>query len=433
MYMMKMISISFFLSISTLCFSCSKKGLVAGRKVVAKEKGAGTLLANDPFRSWLTSIPAIVNTISVVNSGSGASAITTKKFRFSARGGVDTVYAIMAYPQQAGTYPGILMLHGGGSNAEGMLTNVQSFAARGYVTLSIDQPGICGTNNTPNSTGPWKSKPGGEGPRFVVTPAPDASTLADAGIANLQAFNLLRSQSNVNPAKMGIMGSSWGGYSTTLLSGLLGNKVTAAYSHFGCGYYDKGSFWTNIISALSADNRNTWLANFDAGRRAANMSAAYFIESPSNDTYFWPEAVRATMDASASATKNLVIAPNLNHVNTASSGTMKNVYFDYYLKNTGAPFGKIAISGVTALANGGQQITMEVVLPAGVQVSSVKLYYSEPAASWQVRNWVAIDAVLISGSTYQALMPATVAAKHPDFYAYLTDSRTIVTSSYMQK
>lgn len=389
--------------------------------------------AQDPFTAYLNSIPVISNTISVVNSGSGDAAITTKKFTFSSRDGVNTVYGIMCYPQQAGTYPGILMLHGGGSNAEGMLGYAQSFAARGYVTLTIDQPGICGTGKTPYSSGPWKEKPGGEGPRFVVTPTPGASTLADAGIANLQAFNLLRSQPNVNPARMGIMGSSWGGYGTTLLSGLLGDKVTAAYAHFGCGYYDKGSFWTNIIQGLSAHDREVWLATFDAGRRAGNMRAAYFIESPSNDTYFWPEAVRATIDASGSNVKNLVITPNLNHVIAANSDLMKNSYFDYYLKNTGSPFGKITISSVVALADGSKRVTMHVSLPEGVNAAAVKLYYSEPAASWQVRKWTGIDAAASGNSTFTAFIPAEVTAHNPDFYAYMTDSRTITVSSYMRK
>lgn len=389
--------------------------------------------AQDPFTAYLSSIPAIVSTISVVNSGSGTAAITTKKFNFSSRDGVNTVYGIMCYPQQAGTYPGILMLHGGGSNAEGMLGYAQSFAARGYVTLTIDQPGICGTGKTPYSSGPWKGKPAGEGPRFVVTPTPAASTLADAGIANLQAFNLLRSQPNVNPARMGIMGSSWGGYGTTLLSGLLGDKVTAAYAHFGCGYYDKGSFWTNIIQGLSAHDRQVWLKAFDAGRRAGNMRAAYFIESPSNDTYFWPEAVRATIDASGSEVKNLVITPNLNHVIAANSDVMKNSYFDYYLKNTGSPFGKITISNVAVQADGSQRITMHVSLPEGVNAAAVKLYYSEPAASWQVRKWTGTDAAASGNNTFTAVIPAAVAARNPDFYAYMTDSRNISVSGYIRK
>ena len=432
---MKKVKFLGFILLTSLTLSCSKKNIGEDVSLASPKSRSNNVIsfANDPFAAYLNSVPTILSTISTVNSGAGSAAITTKKLTFSSRGGVNVVYGVMAYPQAPGTYPGIIVLHGGGSNAEGVLGTVQSLAARGYVTFSIDQPGICGTGNTPNSSGPWKSKPAGEGPRFVVTPTAGESTLADAGIANLQAFNLLASQANVIPTKMGITGTSWGGYSTTLLSGLLGTRVLAAYSNFGCGYYDSGSFWTNIINGLSPSDKSEWLLNFDAGRRAANLSAAYFIESPSNDTYFWPEAVRGTLDAISATNKNLVITPNLNHVTSASHGTMKNLFFDYYLKNTGSPFGKITITGAVTQGNGTQVVTMAANLPAGVSVSSVKLYYSDPSVNWQNRNWIGINATLVSGSTYTATIPATVVANNSDFYAHMEDSRTVLVSSYMQK
>jgi dienelactone hydrolase len=415
---------------------CSKKNLEKPADAITQKNGNDSRLTvldvQDPFSTYLTSVPTIFTTISTTNSGSGSSAITTKRFTFKSRGGVNTVFAIMAYPQQTGTYPAVMCLHGGGSNAEGMLGQIQSLAATGYVTISIDQPGICGTGNTPNSSGPWKSKPAGEGPRFDVSSGAQGSTLADAGIANLEAFNFLGAQSNVNTAKMGILGTSWGGYSTTLLSGLLGTRIVAAYAQFGCGYYDKGSFWTNIINGLSAADKNVWLTYLDAGRRAPNLKAAYFNESPSNDTYFWPEAIKSTQDA-ITGTKNLVITPNLNHTATASSGTMKQLYFDYYLKGTGSAFGKVTITGTTTQGDGSLKVTVNVAMPSGITATSVQLYYSEPTATWQTRTWIGVNATLVSGTSYSAVIPATSVTKNADFYGYAQDSRTVVVSSYMQK
>src|SRR5882724_5438568 len=109
--------------------------------------------AQDPFTAFLNSTPTIVSNISTVNSGSGSSAITTKRFTFSSRNGTNIVFTILAYPQNAGVYPGIMWLHGGGSDAEAMAGNVATFAARGYVCMAIDQPSIAGTDNTPYSSG----------------------------------------------------------------------------------------------------------------------------------------------------------------------------------------------------------------------------------------------------------------------------------------
>ncbi|MXV17230.1 RICIN domain-containing protein [Hufsiella ginkgonis] len=426
-------AILFLCFVTMIVTGCSEKPLVTDPEVLLPgNKNKLTTLATDPFAAYLTSTPAIFSTISTTNSGSGASAITVKRFTFKSRGGVNTVFGIMAYPQQAGTYPGILLLHGGGGNAETMAGYAQTFAARGYVTLAVDLPGICGTGNTPNSSGPWKSKPAGEGPRFVVTPTPDESTLADAEIAGLEGFNLLAAQTTVNSARMGIYGISWGGYSTTMLSGLLGSRVTASYAQYGCGFYDRGSFWTGIINGLSPADRNTWLTYFDAGRRAGNLRAAYFIEAPTNDTYFWPPAVTATLNA-ITVTKNQVFTPNLNHAATANAATMRNIYFDHYLKAAGVPFGSIKITGVTTQADGSRLVTMNATMPAGVSVSSAQLYYSEPTTTWQNRAWVAVNASLVSGTTYSAVVPSSSAAKGSDFYAYCQDSRGVVVSSTMQR
>jgi dienelactone hydrolase len=388
--------------------------------------------AQDPFTTYLNTVPTVIQTISTTNSGSGSTAITVKRFTFSAKDGVDTVFAIMAYPQTAGVYPGIMFNHGGGGNAETQAGNVQTFAARGYVTITLDLPSIAGTTNTPNSKGPWKSAPAGEGPRLNVTGGAQNSTLCDAVVAGLEAFNYLRSQSNVDANSMAISGSSWGGYMTTMLSGLLGNKVKAAYSVYGCGYYDAGSFWSSMIAAMSTADRNVWLTYLDAGRRASNMTAPYFIEEPSNDTYFWPEAVAGTFNA-ISGTKNRVCMANRNHTSISASGTMKQIYMDYYLKGTGSPFGYVNFSSSVPQTDGSLQVNMNVSLPAEVSVDSVKVYYSVPTATWQTRTWIAIDASLVSGTAYRATLPASLVSQGVNYYGALVDSRTVQTSSAMYK
>ena len=423
-----------YIFISLLLSSCVKNlsGTTGsqGNKLPATGLAASPLLANDPFAPYLDSVPTVLTTISSTNSGSGVTAITTRRFTFSSKNGVNTVYAIMAYPQAAGVYPAILFNHGGGGNAETQLGNVNGYAAMGYVTLAIDQPGIAGTGNTPNSSGPWKSAAPGEGPRLNVTGGPQNSTLFDAGVAGLQAFNYLAKQSNVNAGRMGISGTSWGGYMTTMLSGMLGSRVKAAYSIFGCGYYDAGSFWSSMIAALSPADQVTWETYLDAGRRAPGMTAPYFIEEPSNDTYFWPEAVTATLNA-IPGTKDHVIMPNLNHMELTAAGTMKQLYMAYYLKGTGSPFSSINITGTTKQADGSLLITMNASLPASISVSSVQLYYSVPTANWQTRNWQSLPAVAISGTTYQAMIPASLVDSNVNYYGYLVDSRTVTTSTAM--
>lgn len=375
--------------------------------------------SQDPFRAYLSSVPPITRVISDTLTGQGADAIVTRKITFSSRDGANTVYAVMAFPAGGGKYPGMLFLHGGGSRAEDMLGRVQDYARRGYVALAPDLPGICGNDKTPHSSGPWKSRPGGEAPRFDLSSGPQSSTLADAITAGLEAFNLLRSRPGVDKSRMGITGFSWGGYSTTMLSGLLGNKVQAAYAVFGCGFYELGSFWKEIIAKLPEADRKTWLRYFDAGRRAQHIKAPFFTEAASNDTYFWPEAVTATQSR-IKGEKNLVWSPNINHRQIQGGGKMQELYFDYYLKGKGRPFGHVK----AAVKNGNAEITVR--LPEGVAADSVILYYSDASVKWQQRKWTAVPAQR-AGERYVAALPEG----RINWFAYVRDSRGVAVASGM--
>lgn len=384
----------------------------------------------DPFHVYLTSTPQIKQVLSEEQTGSGKSAITTKKFSFTSAVNGNTVYAIMAQPQEKGKYPALLILHGGGSKAEDVAHHVEEYARRGYVAICFDMPGICNAQKTPHSDGPWKSRPNGEGPRFDLSTGLQHSTLLDAEVAGIEAFNLIRSQPNVDTGNIGITGFSWGGYSTTFLAGILGSQIKAAYSVFGCGYYEKGSFWSKLIADLPEAVRNSWLKYFDAGRRASGIKAPYFVEASSNDTFFWPEAVSATLET-IKAEKNHVWDPNFNHKQMPAGPTMQKIYFDYYLKGIGQPFGSINVVKEKMQTNGSKQVILSVKMPKTISVTSVELYYSESNKSWQERTWVPLKAVMQSGNDYMVTIPANLLKKPLDYYAYAVDNRTVAVASDM--
>jgi cephalosporin-C deacetylase-like acetyl esterase len=394
---------------------------------------AFTIFGQDPLKLFLTNIPTVSQVISITDSGTGTAAISTKRFTFKSKNGINTIYAIMAYPKAAGVYPGILMYHGGGGTAEGLVSNLQIYAASGYVTMALDEPGIASIANSSSfSTGPWKSVVSGEGPKLNVVGGVQNSTLYDAIIGSIEAFNLLSSQPNVNVQKMAVTGSSWGGYLTTFTAGLLGSRVKAAYSTWGCGFYETGSFWSGFIAQMPSHYKSDWLTYLDAGRRANDITAPYFIDQATNDTYFWPEAVSATLNA-ITGTKNHVTMANLNHATLSSSATMKQLYMNYYLKGVGSLFGKINVISSDIQLDGSLKVNMNVSLPVGVSLSSVKLYYSVPTLTWQTRNWIEIQATLVNGNNYQAILPASLVNQEVNYYANMIDTRQIQTSSALYR
>lgn len=394
---------------------------------------AFTIFGQDPLKLFLSNIPTVSQVISITDSGTGTAAISTKRFTFKSKNDINTIYAIMAYPKAAGVYPGILMYHGGGGTAEGLVSNLQTYAALGYVTMALDEPGIASTANSSSfSTGPWKSVVSGEGPKLNVVGGVQNSTLYDAIIGSIEAFNLLSSQPNVNVQKMAVTGSSWGGYLTTCTAGLLGSRVKAAYSTWGCGFYETGSFWSGSIAQMPSHYKSDWLTYLDAGRRANYITAPYFIDQATNDTYFWPEAVSATLNA-ITGTKNHVTMANLNHATLSSSAAMKQRYMNYYLKGVGSPFGTINITSSDMQLDGSLKINMNVSLPAGVSLSSVQLYYSVPTSTWQTRNWIELPATLVNGMNYNVILPASLVNQGVNYYANMIDTRQFQTSSAMYK
>jgi len=215
-----------------------------------------------------------------------------------------------------------------------------------------------------------------------------------------------------------------------MLAGLLGNRVRATYSYWGCGYYEKGSFWKGIIEKLPDTIRQKWLTYFDAGRRAPKIKADYFIEAAANDTYFWPEAVSATLQAIPGA-KNHVWGPNVNHSLVSTSDMMQALYLDYHLKNIGSPFVNAEISRLSMQQDGSEKINIKVKVPKGISIASVKLYYSQTAKNWQTRVWMPLGTEQQGRNSYRVVLPADLVKKQVKFYAYVTDSRGVVTSSYM--
>ena len=385
----------------------------------------------DPFKDYLFTVLKDKCPMSSHVSGAGSGMITTERMTFKSRDGINTVYVVIASPVKSGPHPGIFILHGGGGNADGLVGMAEQYAKAGYVAMTMDLPGICGTGNTPYSTGPWKSMPAGEAPRFDVAVDPAKSTLTDGLIAAMQGFNLLRSRSDVDKSHIGVTGFSWGGYTTTFLSSIMRDRVQAAYSIYGSGFYDKESFWTNLIAGLSEPARNNWLKYFDAGRRASFMTAPYFIEAASNDTYFRPKAVMATLNV-IPGTKNQVWGPNLNHARVEGGGDMQMKYFDYHLKGKGEPFYSLEIVKSEYQLDQGKKIFIKAGNLNTAAIKSVTLYYSQSGPESPQREWKTAEAVLQADGLYIAVIPAEALVKEVNYYAFAIDSRGIKISSLMQ-
>ncbi len=346
------------------------------------------------------------------------------------------VYAIIARPRSPGRYPGLLLLHGGAGSAPEDLAIY--WAEHGFVVVAPDLPGIADPQKASNSAGAWKMAPYGAN-RFRMTPDATASSIFEGVVAGLQSLYLLRSQPDVDDARIGVTGVSWGGYATIMIAGLAGKDIKAAYSIYGSGHYDLGSAFQDSLKKLSKKQSTEWLVELDAKNYAPKIEADFFEAAATNDNFFWMPAVAATLD-DVHTHKNLVLAPNSDHWMNVPGGcehskggvphsngwmSMQLIYFNYLLKGEGEPFPEVLDLGVTSLAEGTRRVRFRVKGAVGEATAAV--YYSLPDA-WEKRTWLQAKAEHHEDNWYEAEVPTSA----DDWFASITDSRPVTVTSQIQ-
>ncbi len=344
----------------------------------------------------------------------------------------------MGAPQAPGKHPAVLICHGGGASAEQLRPAVEDWARLGYVALAFDNPGIGGRQI--KSKGPWDEKSLG-----IWTFPPDSpeNRLFDSVVAGLNAFALLKSQDNVDSENIGITGGSWGGYMTTMLCGLLGDQVKAAFAAYGGGFYDQGTVFMADLAQLPEPARQRWLSTLDPGRYAGNIEAAFFGAYAANDWFFWPESVMKTYNAIRSH-KQLVFSPNTSHGLNFAGGNLgassvdqfqhralqEVDWMNYYLKNEGDPFPECQVSGKPSRK--GKFLEVAFQAASSYSIVSAKVWYSYGDTPWRTRNWLEAD-VEITRKGYLASIPVEEIDQPIDWFALVSDSRDISVSTPMAR
>ena len=378
------------------------------------------------FQPFLGKVPTIVKELGTETVKDG---VTVRKVVFRSlivEGEPQDVYAVIARPPGDGPFPAIVWLHGGHGCAQ--IPTVTWFAQCGYVAISPDLPGIADPKNCPNSTGPWQERWGKQG-AYPLRPNVTANPYFDAIVSGLQAFNLVGIQPGVNKERIGLTGISMGAYSTTVITGLLGKRVRAAWALYGCGHFELGSEWSGSLAELPDDEREIWLRNFDGGRQAPKIQSPFFIAAAVRDHFFWPPAVNATL-REVPAGSNHLYAPAESHslkgIPEVSRG-WDILYFNYWLKGEGQPYPEVLIDSCAAQPDGGRLVTFSVKAP--LPVKEANLFVSSDKSKWEDRMWESIPAEATDSSHYKAVIPADKAGKQGAWYVSVSDTRPATASS----
>lgn len=326
--------------------------------------------------------------------------------------------------------PALLVLHGGGGNAEER--RAIGWAKRGYVALASELPDI-GSPEKLQSLGPFRHEKYGAGHFRVINGDVTTCGIFDAVVAGLKGLALLRSQPDVDRSRVGIVGVSWGGYMTTMLSGLAGDRVRAAFSVYGCGYYDHGSAGGNSLDKLNDPvARDAWLRWLDAGRRAKEIRCPIFFAAAADDFFFFPPSVMATYD-DISSPKNIVFAPNVSHAINLPGGThgwnndtwvdMEVPWFDLQMRGSGEPF---PTATATKAKRDGDGIRVGFEVTRATTITNTAVWYTADDSPWPKKKWLQL-----ATEKNSALIPVTNATIH--WFAVASDARPVTVSTPMQK
>jgi hypothetical protein len=229
-----------------------------------------------------------------------------------------------------------------------------------------------------------------------------------------------------------------------MVSGLSGDAVRAVFSVYGSGFYDRGSEWQERLSKLPAAERAAWLKYLDAGRRTSGVTANYFVAAATNDLYYWPPAVMATIESIRSP-RNQLFAANAVRAAPVPGGTrppteasptwldMEVDYFAYQLKGEGKPFPSITIEDRGPKGGKGMHVFFRV--KGSVPLVSASIYYSPADQPWPSRRWTRARAIPRGGGNYEAIIPAAVAAglRGADWFAVASDNRPVTVSSVISQ
>jgi dienelactone hydrolase len=249
------------------------------------------------------------------------------------------IYAVSAIPAVPGKYPMILHLHGGGQTASPQL--VKRWAKRGYACISFDwtaNPGGKHDNKRPFSK--FGKQTEAKTIDYQFPEKTEQSRVRYALIAARRALAWARKQDNIDSARIGVIGLSWGGFYSLLLAGME-PEIKAVVDIYGCGYFSDAYGLTGPLVYRSVKARKAWLATYDPGSVVARIKAPTLMISGTNDMFFPLRQFVRTYQALKVA-KRLILAPGVNHtLSWTEIDKTALVWLDHYLKGKKAKLPEI--------------------------------------------------------------------------------------------
>lgn len=366
----------------------------------------------------LTRTPLNPQTLSKKEEGG----IVTEEVKFHSEMDGDKsvdIFAFLVYPKDAKSLPAFIWNQGGLGKADAhMITHYG--AKRGYAALCIDFP-LPGYR----STGGYNIVSGLE-----TAKDPKTAGIYHGAVALLKAVSYLQTRPEVDKDRIGMCGSSWGGFYTTLMVGV-DPRLKVGSAMFGCGYLQTGNNWWGAPGGArfkTPEYVEHWMKTLDPGPRLKERKTPIAWFTGTDDMFYWMPSVMASYDAAAGP-KHLTLLPNWAHALTPTGDEQVFTFLDIHLK------GKPAFLKVTPLKvakEGGKLVASweySGEAPRKAESANVILSYGDDG-NWPSRYWKTLPAKL-EGKTCKIELPG--GAKPYFISGSVIDSDKFITSTPLLK
>ena len=290
------------------------------------------------------------------------------------------IFAFFSYPEGGKNLPAFVWNQGGLYQANTYWTEFG--ARRGYAALCIDFPlpgyrSTGGYNITSNIDLNYTD--------------PKQHPIYHGTVALLKAVSYLESRTDVvDKNRIGMCGSSWGGFYTTYMIGL-DTRLKAGSAMFGCGSLQLGCSWFEG-KPKDAEQAKKWAATLDPALRLPETKTPMHWCATTNDNFYWMPALMDSYGR-AGGPKHLALLPNWDHALSPNLDDEIFAFLDVHLK--GAP----PLSEVTPVTvkKEGNGLVAQWNASGPRKLKSAELYISPGGdGNWRSRPWTVLPAMMVA-------------------------------------